>query len=395
MNIIVLGSGLAGLAVSLGLISKNDQICVDIVEKQHTFERRGATFGLAPNGQIALQELCPQALQHLQTVGISMENTDGYMLPWWEVRDSLLEEARKHSDRISIHMGMDVQDVTECEDHVEVHFKGLDLVLEGSVLIGADGVRSQIRTQVLGLPPAVPTGTYTWRGRINVNEVPSLRHLTNIDVGKSDTFGSKLLMFYFNFDETLPGTIAWTARTQVPAIVRGVTTPLDLLEQHLQEECNQQDDTEMRKIETAKEVFKHSLPQDLTYSSELCVIDLNAGWGGRGRITLIGDAAHAVRPYSGLGGSVAFEDAVILSRMLTSMTPSTCSNICVVDALRKFEAKRLPRVKNISDDQTRRAESFYKRSASIPPWSDKYREWVFAGPDAPSEPPQETSISCV
>ena len=379
MKIIVVGCGLAGISVALGLISKDDTVSVEIVEKRDTFESRGATFGLARNGQIALQEICPRVLEYLKTIGIYVEAAGSYMLPWWEVRDSLLEEARNHSDRITIRLGMTIQEVIEDDDQVKVTFQESDLVLQGSVLIGADGVRSQIRTDILGLPTATPSGAITWRGRINAKDIPSLHHLTQIDIASRVSFGSKLLLLYFNFDEALPGIIAWSASTKAPGVVADVTTPLDLLEQHL-EQSNQNDETEMKKAETAKIVFANSLPCDLTYSSELSVIDLSSGWGGKGRVTLVGDAAHAIRPASGLGGALAFEDAVLLSRMLT-----TSNN--VVAALRAFEAKRLPRVKSISDDQTMRSESAYKKDVIIQPWSEEYRAWIFEGPDATSEPP--------
>ena len=95
-------------------------------------------------------------------------------------------------------------------------------------------------------------------------------------------------------------------------------------------------------------------------------MDLSSGWGGTGRITLIGDAAHAVRPSSGLGGSVAFEDAVVLSRLLANInnennndddddnnnSNNDSNHDLVADALRQFETQRFPRVRSISDDQT-------------------------------------------
>jgi hypothetical protein len=102
MKVIVVGCSLAGLSVALGLISKDDTVSVEIVEIRDTFESRGSTFGLAPNGQIALEEICPRVLEHLKSIGIFMQISNGYMLPWWEVRDSLLEEARKAlSERLS------------------------------------------------------------------------------------------------------------------------------------------------------------------------------------------------------------------------------------------------------------------------------------------------------
>jgi 2-polyprenyl-6-methoxyphenol hydroxylase-like FAD-dependent oxidoreductase len=378
-RVIIVGCSLAGLSVALGLISKDNTVSVEIVERQDTFESRGATFGLARNGQIALEEICPGVLEYLKTSGIFVEKMGAYMLPWWVVRDSLLEEARNHSDRITIRLGMTIQEVIEDDDQVKVTFLDSDLILQGSVLIGADGFRSQIRTEILGLAPATSTGAKVWRGRINTKDIPSLHHLSQIDISRFDSFGSKLLLSYFNFDETMPGTIAWVASSRAPGIIPDVTTPLDLLQQHL-EESDENDETEMKKAETAKTVFANSLPRDLTFSSEISVVDLDSGWGGKGRVTLVGDAAHALRPASGLGGAMAFEDAVLLSRML-----KTSNN--VVATLRAFEAKRLPRVKSISDDQTMRSESAYKKDVTPQPWSDEYRAWIFEGPDATSEPP--------
>lgn len=408
MNVVIVGCSLAGLSLALGLISKDTSITVDIVEKNDCLDRRGATFGLAPNGQIALREICPQVLEYLQTVGIAMQNSEGYMLPWWEVRDSLVKEARKHSDRISIHMGMQIQDVTELDDHIEVTFHNSSLLLRGSVLIGADGVHSYIRTQVLGLAPAVPSGAMVWRGSINVKEISSLSHLTDIGIGRLDNFGSKLLLFIFNFNETEPGSIAWTVSSKEPSIVPGVTTPLDLLEQYLRESNYDDGDevgaTTRRKAEEAKLLFANSLASDSRACSEVSVVDLNSGWGGKGRITLIGDAAHALRPTSGLGGAMAFEDATILSRMLTNWnscigSPTTGGDDdgakTIMSTLREFEAKRLPRVKNISLDQSMRAEMAYKKDVGLLPWTKEYRAWIYEGPDAPSDPPLSSRDECL
>jgi hypothetical protein len=245
-RVIIVGCSLAGLSVALGLISKDDTVSVEIVERQDTFESRGATFSLARNGQIALEEICPGVLEYLKTTGIFVEKMGAYMLPWWVVRDSLLEEARNHSDRITIRLGMTIQEVIEDDDQVKVTFQDSDLILQGSVLIGADGFRSQIRTEILGLAPATSTGAKTWRGRINTKDISSLHHLTQIDISRVDIFGSKLMLSYFNFDETMPGTIAWVATSKAPGIVPDVTTPLDLLQQHL-EESDQNDETEMKK----------------------------------------------------------------------------------------------------------------------------------------------------
>jgi salicylate hydroxylase len=64
---------------------------------------------------------------------------------------------------------------------------------------------------------------------------------------------------------------------------------------------------------------------------------LTENWG-RGRIQLIGDAAHAMLPNAGQGACQAFEDAYILARWL---------DVCRDDpaeAFRNFRRIRIPRV---------------------------------------------------
>lgn len=58
---IVIGAGLAGLAVALALV-RNDHYTVHLVERRTTFDRQGATFGLQPNGVLALDELDPAVM---------------------------------------------------------------------------------------------------------------------------------------------------------------------------------------------------------------------------------------------------------------------------------------------------------------------------------------------
>jgi FAD-dependent urate hydroxylase len=60
----------------------------------------------------------------------------------------------------------------------------------------------------------------------------------------------------------------------------------------------------------------------------------------RGRMVLLGDAAHAVSPSAGQGASLAIEDAVVLGRCLRDL-PEPAS------AFRAFESMRRPRVERV------------------------------------------------
>lgn len=63
-------------------------------------------------------------------------------------------------------------------------------------------------------------------------------------------------------------------------------------------------------------------------------------WWGRGRVTLLGDAAHPTTPNLGQGACQAIEDAVVLAHCL-SETRS------IQTALRKYEGLRLPRTTEV------------------------------------------------
>ncbi len=66
---------------------------------------------------------------------------------------------------------------------------------------------------------------------------------------------------------------------------------------------------------------------------------LEGGWG-RGRVTLLGDAAHPMTPNLGQGACQAIEDAVVLARCLRDQEDA-------VGALRRYEALRAPRTASI------------------------------------------------
>ncbi len=66
---------------------------------------------------------------------------------------------------------------------------------------------------------------------------------------------------------------------------------------------------------------------------------LTQNWG-RGRIQLIGDAAHAMLPNAGQGACQAFEDAYILARWLAACRDP-------VEAFSNFRRIRIPRVHGV------------------------------------------------
>lgn len=378
--VVVVGAGLGGLALSLGLARLG--YAVELAEKRTAFTSLGATFGLRPNGVKALEEICEDVVPPLRQVGVTLDFLNGtLMLPWRVVRDSLLDQVQQRSDCISLRMGMDLQDLHDGDDCITGTFKGRDgtmVTLTGSLLVGCDGVSSKVR-QLLGLTLAQSSGAKAWRSSVTVP--PDSKLVPLLDKGVlplgMPNYGPCTLAA-FNFHPKLPCTIAWTLTTKEKDIAAG-THPWTALEPHVDKNDDQR--------EQIKELFDLSLPDDLGHVLDLRTIDPRSahtetsGWGGKGRVTLLADAAHAIRPASGLGGSLAFEDGVVLCRALAAAATTTDwwkDPVSVAALIASFENARLPRVCKIWNDEWERSESAYTDQPMGPP-TEEYTEWLHAG----------------
>jgi len=83
----------------------------------------------------------------------------------------------------------------------------------------------------------------------------------------------------------------------------------------------------------------------------------NDRWSG-GRIVLLGDACHPMRPFMAAGGAMAIEDAAILSRCLAQFDQRD-------EAYRWYEATRIDRV---GDAQRISIENSWMRGATDTDW---------------------------
>ncbi|MBA2462283.1 MAG: FAD-dependent monooxygenase, partial [Actinobacteria bacterium] len=79
-----------------------------------------------------------------------------------------------------------------------------------------------------------------------------------------------------------------------------------------------------------------------------------------GRVALLGDAAHAMTPFTGQGACQAIEDAVVLAECLRGEPD-------VPAALRRYEARRLPRAVEIWKRSWAAAASAAKKTRTVDP----------------------------
>jgi 2-polyprenyl-6-methoxyphenol hydroxylase-like FAD-dependent oxidoreductase len=315
---------------------------------------------------------------------------------WWMIRDALLEEVRANSN-IEILQGYPISSFDDTVDstciQVQVE-KSSDsetrsndqtgaFTLRARLLVAADGCYSTMR-EMLNLEPALWTGKTQWRSSLIVPEgsplepfldkgIVPLFHPSNSKAIHEMNRG-KSMVGLFNLHPKLYRRMPFTLTTELP--VAAGTDAREIFDQLFQ-------DPEQQNI--LQEIWRLADPVDLSTPLPISVVKLpenDVGWGGRGRVTIIGDAAHALRPASGLGGAMAFEDVVILCRALRARKESVGDSFledrdATHNFVLSFENSRIERVRKIWDSEWDLSERAYK--GEIATMTEDFRKWVHDG----------------
>ena len=407
LTVVIVGAGMAGLSMALSLAKNLGNVKIDVLEKRsNALEQKGSAYGLALNGQKAMEEISMTVLEHCRQVGVPMF-TGAYMLPWFEVRNALWKECQQQPS-VTIRTGVEPTSIQETPSGVHVQYKdsnssstGTTTTIVADLVIGADGVHSAVRSDVLGLPKARPMGSMLWRGCVDTTRDGSKLsgiHQTSLFAAKRPNKTiriGKTMVMLFSFAKV--GVLGWIVSSQLHQHIHNDTTPWQVL----QHEGDEFLETPYTTRQSIQQILDESDARDLNHHTKVCTTPLlpSSSWGGRGRITLIGDAAHAIMPTSGLGGALAFEDVVILTRQVVAAVQkrqgTTTNNkhwkeVEIPLAIQAFQQQRFPRVQRISQEQLELSKGF-RGAQQLNLWSKDYEKWVYMGPDAPSHFEPETA----
>ncbi|AYC32324.1 FAD-binding protein [Pseudomonas cavernae] len=219
----------------------------------------------------------------------------------------------------SVRLGLSVETLTEEGEGVDVLFT------DGSrgrydLVVGADGLFSKVRGLLFGdkYQPRF-TGQSVWR--YNFPRAAEIDHLANFQ-GPAGNAGLVPLaddLMYMFVTSHEPGN-PWMDTASLAAEMRQRLSGFSGLIGELREQIT----------DSSQVVYK---PLEVVFVSE--------PWY-RGRVLLIGDAAHATTPHLGQGAGMAIEDAVVLGEELTA-------GGSVEQQLERFMARRYERCKFISD----------------------------------------------
>ncbi|MDA1360406.1 FAD-dependent monooxygenase [Glycomyces luteolus] len=336
---IVIGGGVAGPVAALALQKAGIQAHVFEAYRPGTGSR-GGPLTLASNGLNALRVVgadqvpagagiaTPRMMIHsgsgkvLGTVESATELPVNMTLPRGRLAELLQEHAAAAG--IPIVYGKRFVDAVDTGHSVIAQFDD-HTTHEADLLIGCDGIRSTVRGLI---DPAAPNPRYTG--------LVGLGGFSDDALGVGDTGG----VFHMVFGrEAFFGHVSdgrrtgWFANLPFKRFTR----------EQMRATTYEQWIALMRKLfandeSAALRILDHVTPESFIPPSPLEDLPHVPVWS-KGRIALIGDAAHATSPSSGQGASLAAESAVELARCLRDLP--------VPQAFKAYEQARRDRVERI------------------------------------------------
>jgi 2-polyprenyl-6-methoxyphenol hydroxylase-like FAD-dependent oxidoreductase len=327
----IIGGGIGGLATAIALRKVGVETLV--LEQAAAIREAGAGLSLWSNAIRALRELGVdrEAIASGSVVeSMSSQTASGHF-----IAETRLAELSREAGApcICIHRAALQRILLDAlpRDSVRTSgrcagFEGATVLLENEersdadFVVGADGINSMLRAKLHGEKQPRYAGYTCWRG-ICRDEGILPRGSALLALGKGSQFGAwpcgEGLLYWF-FTKNAPERTDFT-KADAMELVRGWAAPV---------------------------------PQiiDATPGNAILLNDIvdrrPLAWWGRGRITLLGDAAHPSTPNLGQGACQALEDAVMLADAVRSQAT-------VEEALRAYERKRIPRTAVIVNDSWR------------------------------------------
>jgi 2-polyprenyl-6-methoxyphenol hydroxylase-like FAD-dependent oxidoreductase len=344
-RVLIVGGGLSGVSAAICL--QREGIDVEIVEREPVWGALGTGITLMGPAMRALKQL--GVLEQCLAEGaggseMCLFNAEGELLhtleihgllgPDWPAVGGMMRPTlhkiladTASGKGVSVRTDTTVTSLQQHSDRIDVELSdgtsgSYDLVL------GADGMRSQLRKMVFGdeAPEPQPLGQAVWR---------ALLHRPATVTGEFQFYGPGLKtgftplgpdrMYEFLVqpvaDDVLPPP------EERPARMRELLSVFGGVVAEVRETITEPEQVDVRKL------YWLLMPPP---------------WH-RGRVLLIGDAAHATTPQLAMGGAIALEDGIVLGELLASETELEIT-------LAKFMERRYERCKMVVQNSVQLSE---------------------------------------
>jgi 2-polyprenyl-6-methoxyphenol hydroxylase-like FAD-dependent oxidoreductase len=329
VRVIVVGAGIGGLATAAAL--RRVGLAVRVLEQAREFSRVGAGIALAENAMRALDVLgLGEAVSEGGATAerLAVRRPDGRTLLDFALasrgermvgihRARLLDVLRRAAGEESIRLGARLVGFREDGSGVVATVEGGDEE-RGEALVGADGIRSVVRAQLFGAEPPRYAGYVGWR-----------MVATGVRGVDPRVFSE-----------------SWGRGVRVGIVPIGSGDVYWFVSESAREDALTAGPATKGRFRRLLASWHEPIPALVEATEErgfsvLGIYDRKPirTWG-RGRVTLLGDAAHPMTPNLGQGGGQAVEDALVLAAELARGGG-------VPAALRRYEAVRAPRANRI------------------------------------------------
>lgn len=340
MKVSVIGGGIAGPVAAMALQKAGIEATI-FEAYANSADGKGGGLSLAPNGMDALDVI--EAREVVRPFGKAMT---GIVLQDWkgnrlgefgnppgippmefmwrhEIYGALLDEAARRG--IPIEYGKRLVSAEDSADAVIAHFAD-GTSATADILIGADGIRSVVRSAIDPDAP-VPqyTGLISFGALVDDPGVPSTEGKMNMPFGKKGFFGYQVFdddtaVWFVNLPRAEPMTQAQIQETKAEDWLRTLA------------ETYAEDRT------PASQLISRTPPEKLIVVGAMENMPTVPTWS-KGRMVLVGDSVHAPSSSSGQGASLAIESAIELARCLRDLP--------YPEAFAAYEKRRRPRVEKV------------------------------------------------